>query len=233
MSQQINLLNPALIKKKDFLNPNNIAITIGLLSITMLAYYSYAKTQVSTLTIERNQTAQALLATQEQLKQMAIIHAPRELDKVLFDQIAQLEHKEKIQQQVLFAVQQSSTSPDNGYAAIMTAFARQGIDGLWLTSFSMDSDTNKLNISGRTTQADLVPEYIANLGNEPVLQGKSFATLNMSLPKLNTNAAQPVTAVIDKETTQTTNLNFIDFSLQSSNDVPADSTTQKKTEGNL
>src|SRR3989338_7533997 len=95
MSQQINLLNLALIKKKDFLSPNNIAITLGLLSVLMLAYYSFVQTQLSSLTIKRNQVAEALSATQTQLKQTALLHAPKEINKALLDQIAQLEQKDR------------------------------------------------------------------------------------------------------------------------------------------
>lgn len=194
MSQQINLLNPALIKQKDFLNTNNIAITLGLLSVLMLGYYSYAQKQLSLLTIQRSQVAEALSATQAQLKQTALLHQPRELNKALLDQIVQLEQKETMQQQVLQIVSQSSATPEKGYAALMRAFAKQSIDGIWLTSFSIDSNADKLNISGRTLQADLVPAYIARLGNEPALKGKSFAALNMTLPKTGTLATNQTAA---------------------------------------
>lgn len=183
MSQQINLLNPALIKQKDLLNTNNMAITLGLLSALMLGYYGYAQKQLSLLTMQRSQIAEELTTVQAQLKQTALLHAPHELNKALLDQIKQLEQKEAMQQQVLQTVNLSSATPDKGYAALMRAFAKQSIDGLWLTSFSIDSHTERLNISGRTLQADLVPEYISRLGNEPALKGKLFSALNMSLPK--------------------------------------------------
>jgi len=189
MSQQINLLNPALIKQKDFLNPNNIAITLGLLSVLMLGYYGYAQKQLSLLILHRSQIAEELSATQAQLKQTALLHTPHELNKGLLEQILQLEQKKAMQQQILQTVDQSSATPVKGYAALMRAFAKQSIDGLWLTSISIDSNSEKLNISGRALQADLVPEYISHLGNEPALKGKLFASLNMSLPKTDTDSS--------------------------------------------
>lgn len=194
MSQQINLLNPALIKQKDFLNTNNIAIMLGLLLVLMLGYYSYAQKQLSLITIQRSQVAEALSATQAQLKQTTLLHQPHELNKALLDQIMQLEQKETMQQQVLQTVSQNSATPEKGYAALMRAFAKQSLDGLWLTSFSIDSNADKLNISGRTLQADFVPAYISRLGNEPALKGKSFAALNMTLPKIGTSATNQTTA---------------------------------------
>ena len=246
MSQQINLLNPALIKQKDFLNANNIAITLGLLSVLMLGYYGYAQKQLSLLTVQRSQVAEALSATQSQLKQMALLHTPRMPDKTLQEQITQLEQKEIMQQQILRTVGQSSATPEKGYAALMRAFARQSLDGLWLTSFSFDNQTEKLNISGRTLQADLVPEYITHLGNEPALKGKLFSALNMSLPKADTaisHLATPAAAQISSlnngtsaapaaasAVRQVSEPQYIEFALQSTDETSASGVENTKDE---
>ncbi|OIR00973.1 hypothetical protein GALL_169370 [mine drainage metagenome] len=226
MSQQINLLNPALIKQKDLLNPNNIAITLGLLTLLMLVYYGVSQKQLSALTVQRSQVASELSARQAELKQATILHTPRALNKALLDQIALLEQKEEMQQQVLQTINLSSTTPDKGYAALMRAFAKQSLNGLWLTSFSIDSYTDKLNISGRSLQADFVPEYIARLGNEPALQGKSFSALTMSLPKPDTSATNKPSAPPSAQTINPTDkasqppieTPYIEFTLQSTDE---------------
>ncbi len=245
MSQQINLLNPALIKQKDFLNANNIAITLGLLSVLMLGYYGYAQKQLSLLTVQRSQVAEALSATQSQLKQTALLHAPRMPDKTLQEQITQLEQKEIMQQQILRTVDQSSATPEKGYAALMRAFARQSLDGLWLTSFSFDNQTEMLNISGRTLQAGLVPEYIAHLGNEPALKGKLFSALNMRLPKADAASSHPATPAAQISTAnngtsvapaaasvarQVLEPQYIEFALQSTEETSASGVENTKDE---
>jgi len=218
MSQQINLLNPALIKQKDFFNSNNIAMTLGLLSVSMLAYYGYAQKELSSLSARSSAVAEELSATQAQLTQTALLHVPRAPNKALQDQIMQLEQKETMQQQILQTVNQSSATPERGYAALMRAFAKQNLDGLWLTSFSFDSNNEKLNISGRTLQADLVPEYISHLGKEPALKGKLFSALNMSLPK-DDAATAPVTAPKNgSPAASKTEAKYIEFALQSIDD---------------
>jgi hypothetical protein len=257
MSQQINLLNPSLIKQKDFLNPNTIVITLGVLLAFMLGYYSYAQKQLSMLTALRSQTAQELLATQATLQQTTLLHTPHAANKALVDQIAQLEQKEAMQQHILQTVNQSSATPEKGYAALMRAFAKQSLDGLWLTSFSIDSASEQLNISGRTLQGDLVPEYIARLGNEPALRGKLFSALNMNLPKAtattspapvavaptsaNTTAsiikngvsAMPVNIPAPAATIQNSEPKYIEFSLQSTDDKSAAINADNKSGGKL
>ena len=200
MSQQINLLNTVLIKQKDYLNPTNIAITLGLLSGLMLGYYGYAQKELSTLNAQRGQIAEELSAMNAQLKQATLLHTQRAPNKALLDEISQLEQKEVMQQQILQTINQSATSPDKGYAALMRAFAKQSMDGLWLTNFSFDNKSQKLNISGRTLQAEFVPEYISRLGNEPALKGKLFSALNMRLPK-----AEPTTNSTPNTATTTPN----------------------------
>ncbi len=259
MSQQINLLNPSLIKQKDFLNPNTIVITLGVLLALMLGYYSYAQKQLSMLTAQRSQTAQELLAIQAALQQTTLLHTPHTANKALVDQIAQLEQKEAMQQHILQTVNLSSATPEKGYAALMRAFAKQSLDGLWLTSFSIDSTSEQLNISGRALQGELVPEYIARLGNESALRGKLFSALNMNLPKTtaststapvavttttasaNTTAsiikngvsALPVNNAAPTATIQSNEPKYIEFSLQSIDDKSAVINADSKVGGKL
>lgn len=184
MSQQINLLNPALIKKKDIFNLNNTALLAGLFSLFMLSYYGHAKTELGTLKQQKNQSVESLSAAQSALTQLAATHAPRPQNPALQKQILELKNRLTLHQQVLKTVELSATKPDAGYAAVMKAFARQKVEGLWLTGFTIDNQSDQLNIKGNALQADLVPEYIARLGREPALQGKLFSALNMNQPKV-------------------------------------------------
>jgi hypothetical protein len=222
MRQQINLLNTALIKQKDYFNPTNIVITLGLMCVLMLGYYGFAKYELSKLNLARSQAAEKLSSMDAALKQATVAHKVQAPNKALLDEISQLEQKEKMQQQILQTVKQSKANPDIGYAALMRAFAKQSIDGLWLTNFSFDSKSEKLNISGRTMQADLVPEYISRLSLEPALKGKLFSALTMNLPKVNgitTPALLANTGALSSHasanTLQPVAPKYIEFALQS------------------
>ncbi|HEY0842016.1 PilN domain-containing protein [Methylotenera sp.] len=225
MSQQINLINLALIKQKQFLTLNSMAAMLGVITVAMLAYYSYVKSEVSTLSLQRQQAANELIKTQNELKAITALHTPRDKDTALEKQIAALEESEKVQQQILNTLNQSSNTPANSYAALMRAFAKQNIEGLWLTGFSIDSQTDTLNIQGRALRGDLVPQYINGLSNEPALKGKLFSGLNISVPKT-ANTPAPTIAIkpeIAAEKTNTKNNtltitnepNYIEFLLES------------------
>jgi len=223
VSQQINLINLALIKKKQFLTLNSMAAILGVATLAMLAYYSYVKSEVAALSAQRQQVASELIKTQNELKAITALHTPRDKDSALEKKIATLEESEKIQQQILNTLNQSSNTPANSYAALMRAFAKQNIEGLWLTSFSVDSQTDTLNIQGRALRGDLVPQYINGLSSESALKGKLFSGLNINLPKAAATGvtAAPTTpskpeAAVTKNTSAITNEpNYIEFSLES------------------
>ena len=219
MSQQINLLNPALIKQKEYLTPNNLLLALGVLVLLILADYGYAQKQLATLALQRSQAAEELKVVQEQFKQASLQHAPHGTNKALEDQIAQLEQKAKVHEQVLQVISQDSGGPEKAFSDLMRAFARQSIEGLWLTGFNIDNSADALTISGRALQPEMVPHYIAKLGTEAAFKGKSFATLNMHVPKAKettsgaTTAAPPAASATEQAHSE--DPDYIEFVLQS------------------
>lgn len=218
MSQQINLLNPALVKPKEYFTPNNLLLALGVLVLLILADYGYARKQLATLAVQHSQAAAELKVVQEQFNQATLQHASHGTNKALEDQIAQLEQKAKAHEQVLQVIGQDSGGPGKAFSDLMRAFARQSMEGLWLAGFSIDNSADALTISGRALQPEMVPHYIARLGTEAAFKGKSFATLNMHVPKVKETAsgvvaAQPAAGA--QEQTHSADLDYIEFVLQS------------------
>ncbi len=182
MSQQINLINPALIKQKDFLTSAIIGFTYLALVAVLLGWYVISANQVASLTKQRDQAAQQLLQVQTGLTQATAARVPREPSKTLLSELVQLEGKHKVQTQILETINQSQSTANRGLAAYMRGFARQTIDGLWLTGFTIDSNSGAMTIHGRSLRADILPQYISRLGNEPVFAGQSFGGLHMQQP---------------------------------------------------
>ena len=54
----------------------------------------------------------------------------------------------------------------------MSAFARQSINGLWITGLVLDNQ--QVALRGRALNPDLIPAYVTRLNKEPALQGRSF-----------------------------------------------------------
>jgi hypothetical protein len=64
-----------------------------------------------------------------------------------------------------------------GYSEYLRAFARQTVQGLWLTSIQIGEGGAQLTLSGRALQPDLVPVLIGRLKQESVLRGRPLEAL--------------------------------------------------------
>ncbi|MEQ1600637.1 MAG: hypothetical protein ABL885_02585 [Methylophilaceae bacterium] len=192
MSQQINLINPSLIQQKDLLTAVTIGLAYLVLILIMLAWYAASASQIKGLVTTADQAGSALQQIQSRLTEATAARAPRTANQALQLELAQLEAKHKVQTQILQLISHSNTSSDKGLAGVMRGFARQTLEGLWLTGFNMDNARHAMTIFGRSLQADLLPRYIAKLGQEAVFSGQAFGGLHFQQPVVAEAKATPV-----------------------------------------
>jgi Tfp pilus assembly protein PilN len=179
MSQQINLINPALIKQKDFLTTLNITLVYAALALSLLGWYAYTAQQMTTLKMSRDQLANELQQVQTVLAEMTAARAPKAPNQTLITELQTLEEKHQVQMQILQAMQQGRPSQDKGLASYMLGLARQSTDGLWLTGFSIDQTHHTVSLKGRSMDAAVLPDYIRKLGREAVFSGQTFGGLRI------------------------------------------------------
>lgn len=189
MSQQINLINTSLIKKKDFLTSANIALSYGLLTLVMMAWYSQNKTQLADVQHQRDQLAAHLEQAQNQLTQANAARAPKAVDQGLLQTLAALEGKHQMQTQLLSTIERGLNDSGNGLSAYLRGFAKQNVDGLWLSGIRIDNDRHAMTLRGRSLQADLLPLYIERLSQERVFAGHEFGGLQIKRPLDNATKA--------------------------------------------
>lgn len=215
MSQQINLFNPILLKQKKYFSALTMAQALGLLLAGSLLLAVYTHYQLSRLGTAVTVNSARLEVAKQQLGTISGLYGDKENSQLM--EIRKTEAELQSLQQIFDILQTGKLGSTQGYAEYMRAFSRQIIGGLWLTGFSIHGAGSDIELQGRTVQPALVPAYLRRLKHEPVLQGKSFARINMQVPgqKLaalagSATSSQPVVAA------------YIDFSLQSSGIASAD-----------
>jgi hypothetical protein len=67
----------------------------------------------------------------------------------------------------------------DGLSPYLESFARQHVEGTWLTRVRVQGGGSAVALDGRTLAPELVPVYLQHLAEERVLQGKSFSELSM------------------------------------------------------
>jgi Tfp pilus assembly protein PilN len=183
VSQQINLINVNPRKREGSFSVRNMLQALGGILLCIMLVYVYVAYRSSEMAgqveaIKNKQlTEQQRLAglTAEYLKQRAGLTLDQELNKVTAEATAQRE--------IINALKSGVIGNTMGYSKYMQAFARQVVNGLWLTGFSVEADGVQMSISGGALSPELVPGYILRLNNENIMRGKTFASLQMQLPK--------------------------------------------------
>ena len=146
----------------------------------------YARVQLTGMRVEAEGSAQRLKQTQAQLAQVTAAYAPRQKNKALEGEIQRLEAEFKSQKQAYDIVLRGGIGNTRGYSEYFRAFARQVVNGLWLTDFTINGAGTDLELRGRAAQPELVPAYLTRLKQEPIMKGKSFAALEMDVPETDT-----------------------------------------------
>jgi hypothetical protein len=210
MSQQINLINPALIKQKDLLTSVNMSMAYGVLIALMLGFTAYTMQQVSALTATKQQLIVEQEKRQAELAQLTAARAPHAPNQALVAQLALLESKQNVQTQILEIMNRGQASQEKSLAGYMRGLARQTMDGLWLTGFSIDQSNRSVTLRGRTLHAHSLPDYMRQLGQDAVFSGQLFGGLQIKQPEKTATkvASQP------SSTEAATELPYVEFELQ-------------------
>jgi len=204
MSQQINLFNPIFLKQKKYFSVVTMVQALGLIVVGSALFYGYAWYQVRALDKQTQEMAKHYEAEQKRLINYANEFSPQRANQLLNEELQALELQANAQSTLLNTLKSGAIGNTQGYSEYMRAFARQSVSGLWLTGFEINGDGAQMSLQGATAGPQLLPAYIQRLSQEPVMKGKSFATLRMAQPK----------EVADKSVVRS----YVEFNLQS---VPA------------
>lgn len=177
MSQQINLLLPALRPRFDWLALPVVAgvALAGLVLISILAVLGLS--QAANLKASEAEIKNQLAAVQQQVQTLGQSLAARQGDTSLDRQIATARLALTQRQEVLAVIAQGDITQGSAYSGLLQGFSRQTVDGVWLVGFGFAD--KEIEIRGRLLDPALLPTYINRLNDEPAFAGRRFATLDM------------------------------------------------------
>src|SRR5579871_1795413 len=149
MSQQINLFNPIFRKQKKYFSALAMLQALALLAVGMIAFFGYMSYQVRSLAAVDAQSQRQLVALQGQLAALAKELLPQGKNTALGDELARTESQVKVRRDLLASLRTGALGNVEGFSRYLAAFARQNIEGVWLTGLSVGGDENELVIRGR------------------------------------------------------------------------------------
>jgi hypothetical protein len=195
VSQQINLFNPVFLKQKKYFSVLTMLQALGLILLGSALFYGYALYQVAQMSKQTEEMGRRYAAEQARLVGFTNEFSPQRTGQLLEEELKQLESQAAAQETQLNLLKSGAIGNTEGYSEYMRAFARQSINGLWLTAFDIAGDGAQMSLSGAVLNPQLVPVYIQRLSKEKIMHGKTFATLQMQQPE--TEADRPVARYVE------------------------------------
>jgi hypothetical protein len=178
MYQQINLYQPIFRKQRQVFSATTMAQALAIVIVALLAIYVYGALQVADLEVEVVQLEgrEKALTTQlaridprlNQNRREEVEAELRRLNATLLDQ-----------QRLVEVLRDDPLGSTEGFSPYLAALGRQRTPELWLTEFAINGGSGAIELAGRSTRPDLVPEYLQRLGREAVLVGQQFDRLEI------------------------------------------------------
>ena len=177
MSQQINLFNPQFLEKKKYFSALAMTQALGLIVLGMAAFYGFAFWQDRNLARQNGESGRAYEQQKQQFTKITADLSPEKRETQLDQDLKSIEAAIALRQSLLRELGTGGSPGSAGFSEYLRAFARQTVQGLWLTSIQIAEGGAQLTMSGRALQADLVPVLIGRLKQEPVLRGRPLEAL--------------------------------------------------------
>jgi len=177
VSQQINLFNPQFLEKEKYFSAVAMSQALGLIVLGLAAFYAFALWQERNLARQTGESTRAYEQQKQRFTKVAAELSPEKREAQLDQDLKSMEAAVALRQSFLRELGTGGLGGPAGYSEYLRAFARQTVQGLWLTSIQIAEGGGQLTMSGRALQADLVPVLIGRLKQESVLRGRPLEAL--------------------------------------------------------
>jgi Tfp pilus assembly protein PilN len=178
MSQYINLLESTARARTSVPSARQLALATGVLALLMAGAAIPLQNEARQSQAESLALAAHVQAQRERLTTIGKQAAARQSDPALVREIEQTEALLALRREAVTSLQADAFGSRAGLSGYLQAFARQRLEGLWLTGFEIASG-GELSISGRATDPALLPQYIRRLNAEDLLRDRRFAALHI------------------------------------------------------
>jgi hypothetical protein len=182
MYQQINLYQPIFRKQRQIFSATTLAQAIGIVVAALLAIYAYGLVQVrglETQVVQLEGREKALTTQLARIDPGQSQHRRAEVEQ----ELKRLNATLVAQQRLIEVLRKQPLGNTTGFSPYLAALGRQRTPELWLTQFAINGGTGALELAGRSTRPEIVPEYLQRLGRETALTGQRFDALAIERDK--------------------------------------------------
>jgi hypothetical protein len=215
--QNVNLYDPSLRARREWLTAGNAVAAIGACALAVALAGGWVRHDLGKLRQPATDTHTALQAAQAELVALTQRAANAKPDARLQGELRFAQAALVQRQSALELLQAGGLGNETGHAGALAAFARQSLNGLWLTGLSLDHQ--QVALRGRALAPELIPAYVSRLQQEAALRGRAFQALSIERPL---QPADPAASAPARTAP------FVEFSLVSAQGAEAPAKTAPK-----
>lgn len=190
MAGQINLYDPTLRKKRDWLTLGNLVLGAAVMLVIIIGAGVFARSGLAELRSQAAEGETRLKQLRAQVEALAQNVEGQKPDAHLERELVAKRRLLEMRGRVLQGLRQRLTADAPGFADFLRGLANLTMPGVWITAFVWDATNNDMEIRGRTTDPALLPEYLRRLNREPAMRGHAFAALNIAEGKAQPAASE-------------------------------------------
>lgn len=179
MKQQINLYHDCLRKSHTKPVIFKYFYALGFLISLMLIYNVYLALEVRDLKDKNINTLLQLQSAKTHVQLLQAKYPKKQINKLLQQKLTQSQDMQTSLARVISLLTDKDSDQSQGFSRYFSAFARQSVNGLWLTKITVNAHSNNILLYGSTNNPKTLPTLLHQLQQEPVFKGKVFAKLQM------------------------------------------------------
>ena len=182
MSRQINLYSENKSRRQGEFTAPVMLVYLGLVIMGALIFYGIAQFQNSKMNTMLENGRKRIDDDQKRLISISAEFSRKRGGLTLDQELKNVSDEAAAQKEIIQALKSGNIGNSTGYSRYMQAFARQIVNGMWLTGISIQGDATEIKLQGATLNPELVPEFIVRLNRETIMRGKMLAAMNMRHP---------------------------------------------------
>lgn len=183
MRQQVNLYQPIFRKQRIVFSAQTM-LWAGLGFLVLLVAYSVLiDWRVSGLENELDRQLEAEQRAVNQIARLRETLPSNEPRPELVSEVESLAQRRDRLKQSLVLLRTRVPESRPRLRPRLEALARRHPEGLWLTGIELGNNGRTLRLRGRALAARLVPAYLDNLAEEPIMEGVTFRRVQVEAAK--------------------------------------------------
>lgn len=181
--QQINLYQSMFRPRRVALPARQMAVLLALVVLALGGWHAQRWWALQPLERAATSGAAAVARGEQRLSALAVQYPARKPSPAVQQQLARKRAILAQTREIAQKLRSGAYGSASGLSPYLEGFARQHQEGSWLTEVRVQAGGTALGLAGKTLLPELVPAYLARLGQETVFKGKTFSELELTSAK--------------------------------------------------